>query len=91
MQSGQGEAPVVAVEVLEDLQEDLLGELLGVLPLQREVVSHRVDPLPERIHQLPPGLVLALAAPLDEALFIGAVQCVLIPLNALRVKKFGAV
>ena len=71
---GQREAPVVAVEVLEDLQEDLLGELLGVLPLQREVVSHRVDLLPEHVHQLPPGLVLALAAPVHEGLFIGAVH-----------------
>ena len=37
-----------------------MGELFGVLPLQGEVVGDGEDLLPERVHQLPPGLVLAL-------------------------------
>ena len=75
----QREAAVVAVEVLEDLQEDLLRQLLGVLPLQGEVVGDGVDLLAEAVHQLPPGVVFALAAAIDEALFFGALTFPLDP------------
>ena len=72
----QGEAAVVAVEVLEDLQEDLLGQLLGVLALHREVVRDGVHPRSEPVHQLPPGFVVALPAAGDQIfVFGGAHAC----------------
>src|SRR5262249_12202020 len=65
------EAAVVAVEVLEELQEDLLRQLLCVLALEREVVCDGVNPGSEPVHELPPGVVFALAAAGDQVLVVG--------------------
>ena len=44
------------------MQENFLGQLFGVLPLQGEVVRDRINLLPESVHELPPGVVFAFAA-----------------------------
>src|SRR5262249_39341130 len=68
----QRETAVVAGEGLEDLQEDLLRELLRVLPLQREVISDPRDPLTEPIPHVPPGIVGAPAGGRGQGLFVGS-------------------
>ena len=68
----QRERAVVTVEVLEGLQEDLLGELLRVFPVEAEVIRDRVDLLAEVVDELTPGVVFPLPAAIYEALFFGA-------------------
>src|SRR5262249_2649523 len=85
---GEREAPVVAVQVLAGLQEDLLRQLLRVFPLQREGVSRGANLLARVVHHLAPGLVVPLAAASDEVPFIRQAQLFLTRQDASASGKF---
>src|SRR4030042_5815272 len=66
------EAPgrVVAVEAAEDLEEGLLANILGVLPVADDVEGHGKDQVPESLHPRPGGNRAPPQAAFDDLSFV---------------------